>query len=218
MEEQTSDPLVADDPYINAEQSKVQHKWYEDMQAVLFGAFFIGVAIVIYKESMLLTGGISGLSLVLSYITDIKFGTYFFFLNAPFYLLAILRMGWRFTLKTIVAVALVSVFPSYVPQVFIIEKIHPAFSAIFGGCLVAMGMIALFRHGSGIGGVSILAHFLQERKIIRAGIFLLIADLLILVGAAFVLPIESLLYSVLGAVVLNLFVAVNHKPGRYFGK
>lgn len=195
-----------------------RHKWYEDVLAVLFGSFFIGVAVVFYTESKLLTGGISGLSLVLSYVTDFEFGMYFFFLNAPFYVLAVLNMGWRFTIKTVVAVGLVSVYPQILPDLFDIGSVHPAFSAVFAGALVGMGMIALFRHGSGIGGISILAHLLQEKGIMRAGWFLLIVDVIILVGAAFVLPLSNLLYSVLGAVVLNVFIAVNHRPGRYFGK
>lgn len=197
---------------------KLNHTWYEDVMAVLFGSFFIGVAVVFYSEAHLLTGGVSGLSLVLSYVTPIDFGTYFFFLNGPFYLLAILRMGWRFTIKTVCAVAIVSVFPSFVPDWFTIGSVHPAFAAVFAGSLVAMGMLALFRHGSGIGGVSILGQFLQEKGLMRAGYFLLCVDCVILLGAAFVLPLENLIYSVLGAVVLNVFIAINHRPGRYFGR
>ena len=67
-------------------------------------------------------------------------------------------------------------------------------------------------------GVSILAHLLQEKGVMRAGWFLLAVDLTILAGAAFVLPIPNLIYSVIGAVVLNVFVGMNHRPGRYFGK
>ena len=78
-------------------------------------------------------------------------------------------------------------------------------------------MIILFRHGSGIGGVSILAHFLQEKGIMRAGWFLLMIDLTILLIGAFILPVANLLASVVGALVMNVVVAINHRPGRYFG-
>ncbi|MAP94722.1 MAG: hypothetical protein CMK07_07205 [Ponticaulis sp.] len=197
----------------------ISHKWYEDVLAVLFAALLIGTAVVFYTEAQLVTGGVSGLSLVLSYVfEDVSFGTFFFFLNMPFYALAIIRMGWRFTIKTIAAVGLVSIFPTYMADLFVIDTVHPVFAAVFAGALVAMGMIALFRHGSGIGGVSILAHLLQEKGVMRAGWFLLAVDLTILAGAAFVLPIPNLIYSVIGAVVLNVFVGMNHRPGRYFGK
>lgn len=196
----------------------VRHKWYEDLLAVSFGTLFIGMGVVFYSHAQLITGGISGLSLVLSYMTKYEFGLFFFVLNIPFYALAIWRMGWRFTLKTILAVAIVSLFPDFVPRWLVIQELNPIFAAIFGGTLVAMGMIALFRHGSGIGGISILAHFLQEKGLMRAGWFLLIVDLCILAIGFFAVPLQNLLYSVIGAVVMNVFVAMNHRPGRYFGK
>ena len=199
-------------------QNNARHKWYEDVLAVVFGVLFIGMGVVIYSQARLLMGGVSGISLILSYVTHYDFGVFFFLLNIPFYVLAILRIGWRFTVKTVIAVGLVSVFPYFVTDWIVIKDLNPVFAAIFGGALVGMGMLALFRHGSGIGGVSILAHFLQERGIVSAGIFLLCVDGLILFVSAFLLPLENLIYSVIGSVFLNLFIAMNHKPGRYFGK
>ncbi len=204
-------------PDMPAPGTGVGHKWYEDVLAVIFGALFIGMGVVFFVEARLLTGGVSGFALVLSYVTPFDFGTYFFFLNMPFYALAILRIGWRFTVKTVAAVAIVSVFPDLIPHVFAIQDLNPFFGAVFAGALVAMGMIILFRHGSGIGGVSILAHFLQEKGIMRAGWFLLMIDLTILLIGAFILPVTNLLASVVGALVMNVVVAINHRPGRYFG-
>jgi len=42
-------------------------------------------------------------------------------------------------------------------------------------------------------------------------------DILILLAALFVLNYEQVLLSMLGAVVLNLVIALNHRPGRYLG-
>ncbi|HBH89764.1 YitT family protein [Ponticaulis sp.] len=200
------------------DENTLKHKWYEDVFAILLGALFIGMGVTVYSEAMLLTGGVAGMSLILSYIAPLSFGAFFFLLNLPFYLLAILRMGWEFTLKTVVAVTLVSIFPNLVTGWIAVETLSPLFAAILGGAMIGMGMIALFRHGAGIGGVSILAHFLQEKGIMRAGWVLLSIDAVILVASAFVLPLTNLVYSVVGAVVLNLMVGINHRPGRYFGR
>ena len=175
------------------------------------------MGVIVLEEAKLLTGGVSGMALILSYATPFDFGVYFFILNLPFYALAVLRMGWEFTLKTVIAVSMVSFFPSLTDGLIEFESIHPLMGAIFGGALVGMGMIALFRHRAGIGGVSILSQFLQDKKIMSAGIFQMIVDLLILFSGFFVLPVENLLYSILGALVLNLIVAINHRPGRYIG-
>ncbi len=42
-------------------------------------------------------------------------------------------------------------------------------------------------------------------------------DLAILAAACFVIPFDRLALSVLGAVVVNMTLAINHRPGRYLG-
>lgn len=198
--------------------SIIRHKWYEDAWALMLGAFLVSMGAIFFSTGKVLTGGVSGASLILSYLTPFQYGVFFFVLNLPFYLLAILRMGWTFTLKTTAVVTMISGF-SIVLRPFVgIENVHPLLAAVFASCLVGIGMIILFRHGSGVGGASILAHFLQERGIMRAGIFLLIFDLTVLSAGIFVLPWQNLVFSVIGAVVMNIEIAMNHRPGRYFGK
>lgn len=195
----------------------IRHKWYEDAWALVLGAFFVAMGAIFFSTGKVLTGGVSGASLILSYLTPFQYGVFFFLLNLPFYLLAILRMGWTFTLKTTAVVTMISGF-SIVLRPFVgIENVHPLLAAVFASCLVGIGMIILFRHGSGVGGASILAHFLQERGIMRAGIFLLIFDLTVLSAGIFVLPWQNLVFSVIGAFVMNVEIAMNHRPGRYFG-
>ena len=198
--------------------SIIRHKWYEDAWALMLGAFLVSMGAIFFSTGKVLTGGVSGASLILSYLTPFQYGVFFFVLTLPFYLLAILRMGWTFTLKTTAVVTMISGF-SIVLRPFVgIENVHPLLAAVFASCLGGIVMIILFRHGSGVGGASILAHFLQERGIMRAGIFLLIFDLTVLSAGIFVLPWQNLVFSVIGAVVMNIEIAMNHRPGRYFGK
>ncbi len=112
---------------------------------------------------------------------------------------------------------LISVLSRLLPDWIAIDAVNPVFAAVFGGILMGVGMITLFRHRTGLGGVSILAQYLQEKNIIRAGWLQMGIDLTILAAALFVLPWDRVGLSVLGAVVLNLTLAINHKPGRYVG-
>src|SRR5690606_29411914 len=98
-----------------------------------------------------------------------------------------------------------------------IGRIEPLFAALVGGGLMGLGILSLFRHKASVGGINILALFLQERFGIRAGYFQLGVDAVILVIAFFVLPPDRVLYSILGARVLNMIIALNHRPGRYVG-
>ena len=194
-----------------------RHKLHEDIFAMLIGTMLVSLGIAFYAQVQLTTGSSAGLALLLQYITGIPFGWLFFAINLPFYVLAWWRMGLPFTLKTIASVAMVSSFTSQIPGWIGIERIDPLFAALVGGGLMGLGILSLFRHKASVGGINILALFLQENFGIRAGYFQLGVDAVILIIAFFVLPFDRVLYSILGALVLNLIIALNHRPGRYVG-
>ena len=194
-----------------------RHKLHEDIFAMLIGTMLVSLGIAFYAQVQLTTGSSAGLALLLQYVTGIPFGWLFFAINLPFYGLAFLRMGWPFAVKTIASVALVSYFTSQIPGWIGIEQIHPLFAALVGGGLMGLGILSLFRHKASVGGINILALYLQDNFGIRAGYFQLGVDAVILVIAFFVLPVDRVLYSILGALVLNMIIALNHRPGRYVG-
>lgn len=205
-------PPVPDPP-----ASAERHQLYEDALAMLMGTLFIALGMLIYSKTVLLTGSTAGLALLLSYVTKLQFGIIFFVINLPFYWLAWKRLGWKFTARTFIAVALVTLFSRMTDQWVSFAHLDPVYATVVGSGLCGTGLLMLFRHRTGLGGVNILAIYLQERYGIRAGYFQLGVDLAILAGAFFVLPPDRLLLSVVGAVIVNMTLAINHKPGRYLG-
>ena len=194
-----------------------RHKLYEDMLALLLGTLLTALGLTLYAQATLTVGGVAGVSLLAHYATGYGFGTIFFIVNLPFYLLAISRMGWPFTLRTFAAVALVSLFSRLTPMWISVAHVEPVYAAVAGGGLVGIGLLILFRHRAGLGGLNILSVYLQDKNIIRAGYFQLIVDFLILIAAFFTLPVDKVALSILGALVINLILAINHRPGRYLG-
>ncbi len=194
-----------------------RHRLHEDVFAIFIGTMLVSLGIAFYAEAQLTTGSTAGLALLLQYMTGIPFGWLFFVINLPFYVLAFLRMGLPFTTKTVAGVALVSFFSGQISGWIDIGSINPLFAALVGGGLMGLGILSLFRHKASVGGINILALYLQDNFGIRAGYFQLGVDAIILVIAFFVLPFDRVLYSILGALVLNLIIALNHRPGRYVG-
>ena len=201
----------------HGEKPTQRHRFYEDALAILLGTLLAGLGVTFYAEATLAVGGVAGISLLGSYVTNWSFGAIFFAVNLPFYALAIARMGWPFTLRTFASVALVSVFARLTPGWIDIASLQPIYAAIAGGGLVGIGLLILFRHRAGLGGVNILAVYLQDTYNIRAGWFQLGVDAAILVVACFILPLDKVALSLAGATVINLILAVNHRPGRYMG-
>ena len=194
-----------------------QHSLLEDGLALLMATPLVALGIAFYTQAELLTGSTAGLAFLIKYMSEWGFGPVFFLLNLPFYVLAFFRMGWKFTLKTFMAVGLVSLFAELTPLWISFEQVQPAYAALLGGMCIGVGMLMLFRHRASLGGVNILALYLQDRFNIRAGKFQMGVDLCIVLGALFVLPVDKVLLSIAGAATLNLILTLNHKPGRYQG-
>jgi len=194
-----------------------KHEVYEDALALGLGALFVATGMLIYSKAFLLVGSTAGLALLLQYVTGAPFWLVFSLVNIPFYALAILRMGWGFALRTLLAVSMVSALSRLAPGWVDFSKLDPTFAAVLGGGILGVGLLMLFRHRTGVGGVNILALYLQERVALRAGYVQLAVDLALLAAAFFVLTPQHLLLSVVGAGLVNAIVAINHKPGRYLG-
>ena len=197
--------------------TRMSHSRFEDIQAVCAGTLFVAMAMVVFAQAGLLTGGTAGAAFLLHYATGIGFGQVFFLVNLPFYWFAWRQMGREFTLKTFVAIALLSLMTELAPQFVAIQSLHPAFAAVFGGLMLGTGCLFLARHRASLGGATILALYLQEHRGLRAGKVQLGIDCSVLLLAFFVIEPARVMWSVLGAVVMGGFLWINHKPGRYAG-
>jgi uncharacterized membrane-anchored protein YitT (DUF2179 family) len=194
-----------------------RHTAFEDGQAIATGALFIALGVAMFATAGLLTGGTAGLAFLIHYATGWRFGVVFFVLNLPFYFLALRAMGWTFTLKTFCAIAALSVFSELMPLALRFDFLQPVYAGVMGGFLIGAGLLMLFRHKASLGGINILVLYLQERRGWRAGKVQMAIDCLIVLAAFAIVEPWQVAVSVLGAVALNLVVAVNHRPGRYLG-
>ena len=194
-----------------------QHTAFEDAQAIVTGALFIALGVAMFAQAGLLTGGTAGLAFLIHYATGWRFGVVFFVINVPFYVLALRAMGWTFTVKTFCAIAALSLFSELMPLVLRFDFLQPVYAGVMGGFLIGAGLLMLFRHKASLGGLNIVVLYLQERHGWRAGKVQMAIDCLIVLAAFAIVEPWLIAVSVLGAVALNLVVAVNHRPGRYLG-
>ncbi len=193
------------------------HTATEDAVAIFTGVLMISVGVAFFTSAGLLTGGTAGLAFLLHYATGIGFGKIFFALNLPFYWLALRKLGREFTLKTFVAVLLLSLLTELQSQLLQFARIEPLYAAIAGGLITGTGFLALFRHRCSLGGVGIAALYLQDRYGWRAGKVQMAVDCCIVLLALWTVEPLRVAWSIVGAVALNLVLAMNHRPGRYMG-
>jgi uncharacterized membrane-anchored protein YitT (DUF2179 family) len=195
--------------------ASLAHRPYEDVLGLFTGTLFVALGALMFAQAKLLTGGTAGIALLISYATGWSFGPVFFVVNVPFYLFAWRQMGRGFTLRTVAAVSLMSLIAWGLPLGLAFERLSPTLAAVLGGLLVGTGLLMLFRHQASLGGINVVALFLQQRWGWRAGRVQLVVDAVIVLTAFRVTDAWHVALSVLGAVVLNMTLAINHRPGRY---
>ncbi|KLV02404.1 YitT family protein [Photobacterium aphoticum] len=197
--------------------SAYSHSAKENIIAILTGTFVVAQGVFFLQQAHLLTGGTTGLALLVSQFIDLSFGQLYFMMNTPFYLMAWFRMGRSFAITSVISGGLVSVITDNLHHVLTISHLEPLYCAMIGGILMGLGMLILFRHKTSLGGFNVLVLFLQEKFGWSAGKLQMGIDFTILVASFFLVSPLTLFYSVIGAFLLNLVLAMNHKPGRYAG-
>lgn len=194
-----------------------RHSLFEDAQALLVAPMFVAFAVLLFQHAGLLTGGTVGLAFLVHYLTGWPMAWVVFLLNLPFYLFALRAMGRVFTVKTFLCVCLLSLYTAMLPQVIALQSIDRLFAAVMGGFLIGVGLLMIIRHKASLGGLGVLALYLQDRRGWPAGKVQMAADALILAAGLVIRDPLSVGLSIVGALALNLVLAVNHKAGRYLG-
>ena len=168
---------------------------------IILACFITSIGVIILKHSFILTGGTAGLSLSLLYLFNLPFSVLFFLINIPFYIFSIFKMGWRFTLSTVFAVSLLSLMTS-------LDSLLPAFiipywlGAILGGIIIGFGLSLLFMHGASLGGVNIVALYLQQRFEIDPGKTNFTFDALVLLTGIYAVGFIQGLFSMISIAII----------------
>ena len=193
----------------------VDHTPLDDVQGLGIGLFLCALGLQFLTTAGFLTGQTAGVALIVSYLSGWSFGTVFFVINLPFYYFAWQRLGAEFTVKSVICVTLLSVLTDWFPQFLSFERLSPAMAVVAFGICVGMGLLGVFRHKGSLGGLGILALYVQDSTGFRAGYVQLMVDAVIFAVAAFLFPLPVVLWSLAGAVVLNMVITFNHRRDRY---
>ncbi|MCP1471394.1 uncharacterized membrane-anchored protein YitT (DUF2179 family) [Sphingobium sp. OAS761] len=193
------------------------HSLAEDGYAIIIGCAFIAMGLMLLKQASLVTGGMAGIALLISYIVPWSPATLFILINIPFFLFGGRSMGLAFGFKTLFANIGIMVLGLSMPAALRIAQVSPLFAALFGGSIIGFGILAMARHGAGVGGVGVVALILQKSRGWNAGRTQMACDLLILLASLPLISLNRFGLSILSAAAINAVLVVNHRPGRYIG-
>ena len=161
--------------------------------------FFIG--------NKLAQGGVSGLSLIIHYLSNIDVSYLYFALNIPLIILAYIFLGKNFLLKTLFATFVLSVF----------LKIFASFSepledillaAIFGGAINGIAIGIVFYAGGSTGGIDIIAKIINKYTGIPISRILLTTDFIVLSMVAVIFGKVIFMYTLISLVISSKMIDI----------
>jgi len=161
----------------------------------LVGVVFITLALKGFMiPNKFLDGGIIGISILIHEITPLPFGFLVLVLNVPFLFLGKRLLGKTFAIQSLITFLLLAASMTFIH----IEAVTTdrLLIALFGGCLIGIGMGLCIRSGSTADGVEILA-LLTTRKIgLNVSEVIFGMNTLLFLAAAWSFGIGTALYSI----------------------
>ena len=164
---------------------------------IFMGTALVGVALEIFLiPNRIIDGGVVGLSIMAAHLSRLPVGLFLFVLNLPFLWMGYRQIGRSFSLTTLVAVTLMSLFTS---------ALHPVpkltgdllLAAVFGGAILGLGVGMVIRHGGCLDGTEVVAIMLTRRLPFSVGEIVMFFNLFILGGASLVFGWDRAMYSLL---------------------
>lgn len=182
-----------------------------DQVKILLGAalYAAGFQFFLYPNSIV-SGGITGVSMILNYLTGLPVGLTAIALNVPIFVLGLVFIGGKFVLRSLLgmlfsyaAIDLFSLLPLVVTR-------EPLLGALFGGLLCGAGLGTVFSAGASTGGMDILAKLVRKKlPFVNMGQVILGLDLLVILAFSLLFQqLEAGLYAVIAIYVSSKLVDV----------
>lgn len=149
------------------------------------------------------SGGVSGLAIIAHYEWGVDTGPIIFALNVPLLIIGYVFLGGlRFTVRTLVSVAVFSATVDPMAHLVKLPLTHDAFLAsLYGGVTIGVGMGLIFGTGASTGGTAIIARMLQNMTSESVGILQVIVDGVIIGITGLAFGPQLALYSLVGLYV-----------------
>jgi uncharacterized membrane-anchored protein YitT (DUF2179 family) len=180
-----------------AHKKKSKRKLFGNVVIVPIGALLSAVGLEIFLvPNHILDGGITGISIILAYLTNIPLGLFIALLNIPFIIIGYKQIGKTFAWTTLYAILCLSIFTSaFIPVPEITSD--PLLASVFGGIILGMGVGLVIRNGGSQDGTEILSILMNKKTPFSVGEIVMFINIFILGSAGFFFGWDHAMYSLL---------------------
>ncbi len=166
--------------------------------------FAAGFQFFLYPNSIIV-GGVSGIAMIVNYLTELPVGVLTIVLNIPLFIIAWRHFGTKFIVTSLVGMLLSSVLV----DLFALIKYCPTddmlLACIIGGAIKGFGLGIIYYAGATTGGTDIVAKFVRLKfPYINFGTLILLTDAVIIIAFAVIFrKVEGAMYAVISMFVVS---------------
>ena len=190
-----------------------------EIPGTILGAFIIAVGVSLFLlPNKLSSGGVAGIATITYYLLNMSMGISMLLINIPLFLMAILKVGKAFFIKSVIGTISLSLFTD------MLDKLSPLtndkfLACIYGGILMGVGTAILLKVNSSTGGSDLASYIAKAYKpTIKVGEIIAMVDIVIVaLNMIFLKEIEIGLYSAIAIYIMGKIIDILFE-GIYFTK
>jgi len=155
------------------------------------------------------SGGFSGIATIAYYLFNWKMGYVILLLNIPFFILAFIRIGKEFVIKSMIGTTLLSIF------IEIFDKMEPLtndrfLACIYGGILIGIGTSLILRASGSTGGSDLVSYIIKSFKqgLSTSNLIVIFDIIVITLNVIFLKQLEIGLYSAISIYLMGKIIDI----------
>ncbi|MGH4119153.1 YitT family protein [Clostridium sp.] len=181
---------------------------FKKIVLIILGSLIIAVSVNLFIiPNMLLSGGVTGIGLIIQYIFNMPLGVTMLILNIPLLILSILKINKKFTVFTILGTVALSGFliiTAPLNNVLApVEESYRLLYSIYGGVLSGLGLGVVLSNEGSTGGLDIIAIYAKKEYDIEIGIMSFILNFLIVAVGSLLFDFKVGLYTLIAMYITS---------------
>jgi uncharacterized membrane-anchored protein YitT (DUF2179 family) len=164
---------------------------------LLIGAVLAAVGLEIFLvPNKIIDGGVTGISIISSYLTGLPLGAFIFLLNLPFLIFGYNQIGKTFVTSTLFSISVLSLGVTFLHPVPGLTQ-DTLLATVFGGIILGIGVGLVVRYGGSLDGTEIVAIVIARKSAFSVGEIVMFFNIFILSSAGLIFGWDRAMYSLI---------------------
>ncbi len=176
------------------------------LRVILGGAIYAVGIEWLFKPVAMISGGVTGISMIINMLTRLPVGVLIIIMNIPLFIIAFKMFGFKFMVGSLVGMLASSVFIDLLSLLpFEPITLDPLLAAVYGGIVTGLGSGIIFAAGASSGGVDVIAKIYRRKyPYINFGTFILVLDFVVISAYALIFRLyENAMYTILAVFIAS---------------